>query len=204
MLPKHWPDLSASVVLQKTHWESQAGSDGGGGSGVLGFILGILRKRVLGLLRSAPKKRPLAQAVALRVMLYWRSWPPRRALRSLAAARSAEKRNGMPKLDSGGMLDPLGLANVGGGEHWLQLALAVWIPVTMASSGFDCSLFRVRAVPSSHETVMARSVSPCLTHRVVVNFAWTAGGACAARPVWQTPPGSSVVAPDFDTPPLGT
>ena len=119
--------------------------------------------------------------------------PSQTSLRKSAAAmREAEKRKGMPKLDSGCMLAPLELTKVGGGEHWEHFALEVLTALTMMSSGVDFSFASVMLLPSSHVTFMLLSVSDCLTQRVVLTFAEACDVRVAARPVWHTPPWSVV------------
>ena len=108
--------------------------------------------------------------------------------RSAAAMREADKRNGIPKLDSAGIARPLELTNDGGGEHWEHLTLVVLTAFTMASSGVDLSLDRVRLLPSSHVTLTLSAVSDCFTQRVVLTFAEACAVSVAARPVWHTPP----------------
>ena len=94
-------------------------------------------------------------------------------MRSTAAARDAENRKGIPKLDSAGMGCPLALTKSGGGEHLEQSVLLLSTASTMLSSGVDSSLRRESSLPSSQATVMVSYVSERFTHRVVVSLAVT-------------------------------
>ena len=64
-------------------------------------------------------------------------------IRSAAAAREAETRNGIPKLDSTWMGLPAPLKKDGGGDHWELLVRACWTACTMAGRGVACSLLSV-------------------------------------------------------------
>jgi hypothetical protein len=120
---------------------------------------------------------------------------PSISFRSSATILEAEKRNGMPKLDSGAMGTPLELAKVGGGAHVEHFILDCFTACTISSSGLDFSLDSVILLPSSHETWIAVAFSEALTHLVVRILAWAWGVRVAALPVWHTPPWSVVEVP---------
>ena len=118
--------------------------------------------------------------------------PQTRLRKSAESMREAEKRKGIPKLDSACMLAPFELTKVGGGEHCVHFIRAVWTAWTMVSSGDDISFESVMLLPSSHVTSTLSAVSDRLTQRVVLTFAEACCVSVAARPVWQTPPWSVV------------
>ena len=126
--------------------------------------------------------------------------PSQTSLRKSAAAiRDAEKRKGIPKLDSACMLVPLEFTKLGGGEHCEHLIRVVLTALTIVSRGVDFSFARVILLPSSHDTSMLSDVSDCLTQRVVLTFAVACCVRVAARPVWHTPPWSVVYFPATGT-----
>ena len=117
MLPLQSPFLRASVELQNTHSPS--------GQVEAALLVSAVRgvtptKRLAGVVRSVRMKSGLDQAAELRTLVQLASppMPSQTSLRrSAAAILEAEKRKGIPKLDSAWILAPLELTKDGGGEH---------------------------------------------------------------------------------------
>jgi hypothetical protein len=153
MDPLQFPDLSESVVLQKTQFcEAHAVSVGI----VFACAFGseAFANSSQGVVVRVWMKFSEVHVLGLSFTLHEASSSPGHSmlLRSAAIALEAENRKGMPKLDSEGMDSRLELTKAGGAEHWLHLVLLSFAASIIVSSGVLFSLLRVSEVPSSHAT----------------------------------------------------
>jgi hypothetical protein len=103
--------------------------------------------------------------------------------KSSAVAREAEKRKGIPKLDSAVIGIFFESVNEGGAAHVLHLFLLFETSETILSSGVERSLESVSVVPSSQDTSIESSDSDFFTQRVVDSLAVASLVSLAPRPV---------------------
>ena len=103
--------------------------------------------------------------------------------KSKAVAREAEKRKGLPKLDSAVIGRLFESVNDGGAAQVSHLFRLLATSATMLSSGVERSLESGSVVPSSHETSIDVSDSDCFTQRVVESLAVAALVRVDPRPV---------------------
>ena len=116
--PLQTPCFSDSVVLQNTHVLEVHGESGGSAVGALEGI-GVFSKSCHGVERRVWRNASEVQAASLNFTAHEESsWLGQRiALRSEAIALEAEKRNGIPKLDSDWIVSRFEFTKDGGGEH---------------------------------------------------------------------------------------
>ena len=101
----------------------------GGGPAWAEALRVALRKSQARFCSSVAMNRSLVQEERLRLAF------PSMPIRSAAAAREAETRNGIPKLDSAWMGIPAQQAKEGGGAHLEHLVRACCTACTMAGRG---------------------------------------------------------------------